>query len=1000
MFIACETNRRSRLWNAGWLVVGLLFSSASTAVAASNLLISEYVEGSSNNKAIELYNNSDEPIDLAAGNYAVRIYFNGSSSLGVTINLLGTVPAGGTFVLAQASASPEILAKAQQTSGSGWFNGDDAIELTRSGAVIDSIGQVGFDPGSEWGSGLASTQGNSLRRKPGVVTGRIDSAAPFDPALEWDGYPLNDISDLGQHTGGGSGDAAPFVASTVPAPGGSVATTGTLTLQFSAPVQFSSSALSMQCQQSGAKTLQIAGGPSSYLLTPTTPYSADESCALTVSASGVSGAGASGTPMASDFNLQFSVQASIGACGAAFTPAYTIQGRGNASTLVGQMVTTQGVVVGDYEGPSPALRGFYLQDVDGDNDPATSDAVFVFNGNNDQVQPGQLVRVTGSVSEFQNQTQVSASGIAFCGTASAAPVDVMLPQASLDDFERFEGMLVRLPQTLYVTEHFQLGRFGQVVLSSGSRLWQPTNVVLPGAEALAMQAQNDLNRIILDDGENGQNPATIVFGRHGGPLSAANTLRGGDTATAIVGVMTYTWAGNAASGNAWRVRPAYALGAPATDFRGANPRPDTAPAPAGLRVAGVNVLNYFNSFGVCAGGVGGIATDCRGAEDAAEFERQQAKTVAALVAMEADVVGLVEIENDGYGATSAQRNLVDTLNAATAPGTWAVLDVDARTGQINAMGADAIKVGLIYRSARVAPVGTTAVLGTAAFQNAGDSAPRNRPAVAQAFQQIGGEGDGERFIAVVNHLKSKGSACDAPDAGDGQGNCNAVRTRATQMLRDWLAADPTGTGDPDVLVFGDLNAYAKEDPIRGFTDNGWVDLIARGTAGGGYTYVFNGQWGYLDHALATAALSAQVVQVVAWPISADEPSVLDYNVNFKTAGQIASLYAPDPYRNSDHDPVLVDLRLLPAGSCARPDPSPVVVFGATSSGVVNRVVDKGCTVDDLIADEQTWGSQSAFLLHVSKITVNLLRQRKISAAERSQLMAAAISSGIGLPPVQ
>ncbi len=113
-------------------------------------------------------------------------------------------------------------------------------------------------------------------------------------------------------------------------------------------------------------------------------------------------------------------------------------------------------------------------------------------------------------------------------------------------------MLVRLPQTLYVTEHFQLGRFGQVVLSSGERLRQPTNVVAPGAPALALQAQNDLNRIILDDELQAQNPDPIVFGRGGLPLSAANTLRGGDTATGIVGVLTYTWAGNAASGNAYR----------------------------------------------------------------------------------------------------------------------------------------------------------------------------------------------------------------------------------------------------------------------------------------------------------------------------------------------------------------------------------------------------------------------------------------------------------------
>ena len=127
------------------------------------------------------------------------------------------------------------------------------------------------------------------------------------------------------------------------------------------------------------------------------------------------------------------------------------------------------------------------------------------------------------------------------------PTDVTFPVASPDFLEQYEGMLVRLPQTMYVTEHFQLGRFGQVVLSSGAKLKQPTNVVAPGAPALALQAQNDLNKIILDDGSQTQNPDPILFGRGGLPLSASNTLRGGDTATGIVGVMTYTWAGNSAS---------------------------------------------------------------------------------------------------------------------------------------------------------------------------------------------------------------------------------------------------------------------------------------------------------------------------------------------------------------------------------------------------------------------------------------------------------------------
>ncbi len=595
------------------------------------------------------------------------------------------------------------------------------------------------------------------------------------------------------------------------------------------------------------------------------------------------------------------------ACSQPFTPIYAIQGSGAATPLAGQTVTTQGVVIGDYEGPAPALRGFYLQDPIGDDDPETSDGIFVFNGNANSVSLGDFVRVTGTAGEFQGQTQISAGAIVGCGTGTVEPVDVTLPFPSADYLERYEGMLVRLPQTLTVTEHFQLGRFGQVVMSSGDRLVQPTQVVAPGAPAVALRAENALNRIIVDDALNVQNPDPILFGRGGQPLSARNTLRGGDTASGIVGVMTYTWAGNAASGNAYRVRPVNALGGGVPDFQPANPRPIDAPEVGGtLRVGVLNLLNYFNTFTGCTFGVGGAPAGCRGADNDFEFSRQVAKTIAAILGLDVDVLAIVEIENDGYGPDSAIQDLVDRLNAATAPGTWAFIDADAGAGQVNALGTDAIKVGLLYRPAAVTPVGTTAALNKVAFVGGGDAAPRNRPALAQAFAQTS---DGEVFVAVVNHLKSKGSACEAPDAGDGQGNCNAVRTNAALELLAWLAADPTGTGDPDVLVLGDLNAYAQEDPVVVFEDAGFANLQALFGGDAAYTYVFDGQWGSLDHALASSTLFGQVTGAAAWSINADEPNVLDYNTNFKSAGQIASLYAPDAFRSSDHDPLVVGLDL-------------------------------------------------------------------------------------------
>jgi uncharacterized protein len=530
-----------------------------------------------------------------------------------------------------------------------------------------------------------------------------------------------------------------------------------------------------------------------------------------------------------------------------------------------------------------------------------------------------VVRVTGTISEFQGQTQISASSVVNCGAGSVSPVDVTFPVPDATYLEQYEGMLVRLPQTLYVTEHYQLGRFGMVVMSSGGRLQQPTNVVLPGAPALALQAANNLNRIIIDDALNNQNPDPILFGRGGLPLSASNTLRGGDTATGIVGVMTYTWAGNSASGNAYRVRPINALGGGVPNFLPANPRPTSAPEVGGtLKIVGMNLLNYFNTFDGypdnvdnCTFGVGGAAADCRGADTQSEFDRQWPKTVAAILAMDPDVIGVNEIENDGYGPDSAIAHLVDQLNAATAPGTYAFIDVDANTGQLNAMGTDAIKVGLIYKPASVTPVGQTAALNTVAFVNGGDVDPRSRPSVAQAFAQ---NANGQIFIVDVNHLKSKGSACDLPDALDGQGNCNVVRVNAVTELMNWLATDPTGTGDPDILLIGDYNSYAMEDPIMVMLNAGFTNLISSFLGPDAYSYVFDSQWGYLDHALGSASIVSQISGVGDYHINSDEPSVLDYNTDFKTLNLQNILYAPDQFRVSDHDSVIIGLCQAPTAT--------------------------------------------------------------------------------------
>ncbi len=736
--------------------------------------------------------------------------------------------------------------------------------------------------------------------------------ADFNIASSDDGLAVDDFSLV--PFGDATAEEAPAVAGSVPADGAiDVAVNQNVVVNFTEPVNVTDPWFTLTCATSGGLSAAVTGGPISFTIDPTTDFVFGEQCSLVIDAGKVSDQDTNDPPdtMVSNFTAGFTAEADP--CTEAYTPAYQIQGSGPVAAVTGA-VATRGVVVGDYEYPGSGstaafLRGFYVQDARGDGDAATSDAVFVFNSNNNSVALGDVVAVTGTAGEFQDQTQIAASSVHTCGTGIVAPVDVTFPVPSATYLEQYEGMLVTMPQTMYVTEHFQLGRFGQVVLSADGKLQQPTNVVTPGAAASTLQALNNLRKIILDDGSQAQNPDPMLFARGGNPLSAANTLRGGDTATGIVGVMTYTWAGNAASGNAYRVRPVNALGA-SVEFQAANARPTSAPAVGGtVRVVGMNLLNFFNTFAdnnVTTPGCfpSGADSDCRGANSATEFTRQYTKTVAAILAMNPDVVGVNEIENDGYGLDSSLQFLVDQLDAATAPGTYAFIDVDGNTGQTNAMGTDAIRVAQIYKRAVVTPVGQTAALNSVAFVNGGDPAPRSRPSLAQAYEV---NSTGAVFIVDANHLKSKGSACAAPDAADGQGNCNQVRVNAATELMNWLATDPTGTGDPDVLLVGDYNSYAMEDPIAVIENAGFTNLIETFLGPDAYSYVFDGQWGYLDHALGSVSILGQVDGVGDYHINSDEPSVLDYNVEFKSAGQVASLYAPDQFRVSDHDPVVIGL---------------------------------------------------------------------------------------------
>ena len=700
-----------------------------------------------------------------------------------------------------------------------------------------------------------------------------------------------------------AGDAAPYVASTSPANGGEIASSGNLTITFSEPVTLSAGWYDITCSSSGTHTAQVTDEDPVYTLNPDTNFTAGETCTVTVFAAKVSDNDTDDPPdnMISDYSFSFTV--AFG-CGDAFTAISAIQGSGTSSPLVGNVVTTEGIVTADFQTNAfvaGTKNGFFMQSETGDGDPATSEGLFIYSTLTD-VHVGDHVRVTGTVKEQFDLTELSpVTKIQVCSTGnSVEPTDFSLPVASLLDFEKLEGMYVRIPQELTIVEYYNFDQFGEIVLGT-ERFMQFTALNEPDpAGFAAWNTELGLHSILLDDGSEASNPDPA---RHpnGLEFTLDNIFRGGDKLSNVIGVMDYNF-------SKYRIQPT--AGA---EYQAVNPRtpaPDVLEVPGSLKVASFNVLNYFTTLDTGAAVCGPSGTlGCRGANTPLELTRQRDKILAALLIIDADVIGVMEIENDkplGAGELPdyAVADLVAGLNAAAGAGTYAYI----ATG---AIGGDAIKQAIIYKPAAVTPEGEYQLLTTAVDARFIDTL--NRPALAQVFWDNRSE---KTFVVAVNHLKSKGSACPGdPDLLDGAGNCNLTRKAAAQALVDWLA-NPVYFPDVDnALIIGDLNSYDYEDPIdmiklgaddAAATGDDYLDLIKEYRGDDAYGYLFGSQIGYLDYALANTNLAGRVVDVNFWHINADESDLINYDMTYKKDAQDA-IYAPDAYRSSDHDPVILTL---------------------------------------------------------------------------------------------
>ncbi len=718
-------------------------------------------------------------------------------------------------------------------------------------------------------------------------------------------------------------DPAPTVESVLPANNAvGVALDANLSVTFSEPVDVMGAWYNVTCASSGTHPAAVSGGPNTFTIDPDSDFVPGELCTVTLENTLITDRDSLDPydEMAADYIWMFTTTT----CGLTHTLISAVQGNTDVSPLAGSSVTLEGIVTADLQ-LTTQLRGVFLQTIPGleDADKVTSEGIFVYTGSAyTTVGVGNHVRLTGTVVEYINtsygqmarMTEISpVTSLEVCATGKTlpAPAEINLPDVVDDGFklEPFEGMLVTFPETLTVQQNYFQARFGQLTLGAGGRIPQMNNITRGGGSIY------DYTRmLILDDGSHTQNLDVMSYYPTYGALRAGDT-----TAASLVGVLDQGRI-NSANSTAdtsfpniyYRLHPTVA-----PTFTLTNPRPVDVPDVGGrLKVVGTNVLNYFTTIDC-----GNPDTDCsydptsgyaaypdtpRGADTTAEFTRQQDKIVKALALENADVYGLMEIESwDGAAAPQALVNALNTYLAAQGSSVVYAAVADPALGYFQAVdGGDYIQVALIYKTNTVKPVGASLSTDNTIF---------SRSPFAQEFEE---NATGEQFVVVTNHFKSKGS-CPTDgslneDQLDGQGCWNLLRVQQAEALLTFINTSLVPL-DEDVLVIGDLNAYGAEDPVVTLTTGGLINQIAALVPEPDrYTYVFDGSAGYLDHALSTAAVNTEITDVAIWHINADEPSVIDYNTEYKdpaTSPSSPDFYQADPYRSSDHDAVIIGLEL-------------------------------------------------------------------------------------------
>ncbi|MFP5312459.1 MAG: ExeM/NucH family extracellular endonuclease, partial [Actinomycetes bacterium] len=555
------------------------------------------------------------------------------------------------------------------------------------------------------------------------------------------------------------------------------------------------------------------------------------------------------------------------------------------------------------------------------------DGIFVYSpATVGSVKAGDYVQVTGTVAEYYGMTQLNVTAAAGLTQLTEAAPEVKPTLFTLPATESFreslEGMLLAPQGPLTVSDNYSLNQYGEIGLAGGTTpLVQPTAVAPYGSpEHAAVVADNAARGIKLDDGsstnflkDNATKAEVLPY------LTTTDPVRVGSPATFTTNVVL------GYANNSWKLQPLAHL----TEANTAAVQPASfaatrteAPAAVGgnLKLASFNVLNYFPTTGDTLSGCtfyedreGNPVTvrggcDARGAANAANFKRQQDKILAAITKSGADVVTLMEVENSaqfGKDRDDALAKLVDALNVPT-PGIWDYVRTPANAPPL--ADEDMIRTAFIFKKAAAEPVGESIIHNdTVAFANA-------RKPLAQVFKPVGAT-DNKTFIAIANHFKSKGSAATPDDTDKGQGASNLARTAQAKSLLAFANDLQKSKGTDKVFLIGDFNSYGKEDPINVLTGAGYVnqDDKARNPDGSAkHSYLYGGLVGSLDHILASPAANGVVTGADIWNINSVESVALEYS---RYNNNVTNYYAPDQFRASDHDPVVVglDLPSTPAG---------------------------------------------------------------------------------------